>query len=456
MANFQTLSWFAIFRLGLIQTALGALVFLPTNTLNRIMVVEYALAASIPGFLITIHHVVQLARPYIGYGSDGGSRRTPWIIGGMIILATGSVTATLGATLIPTLGIGGHMVAALGYLLIGVGSGAAGTSLLVLLSKQVSDQRKPAAASLVWFMMIMGFAVTGGVTGQLLDPFTETRLLWVVSGTAAIALALSFVAVIGVEKSPSNMIAKSSTSSEEKPPFSIAIKEVWREDHARRFTVFVFASMLAYSAQDLILEPFVGLTFGWTVGETTALAGMQHAGMLLGMFAMAFSTYAFKSKTKHILHLWIRGGCLLSAVCLALLATGGLLSDDSWPININVFVLGVANGSFAVAAIGGMMMLASEGRSQRDGLRMGLWGAAQAISFALGGFLGTIAVDVASLWLANPAAAYGIVFFAEAALFVWAASLIFNLDQQVQNTERDNPLAQERFALENPLGGINS
>lgn len=420
------------------------------------MVVEYALAASIPGFLITLHHVVQLARPYIGYGSDGGSRRTPWIIGGMIILATGSVTATLGATLIPTLGIGGHMVAALGYLLIGVGSGAAGTSLLVLLSKQVSDQRKPAAASLVWFMMIMGFAVTGGVTGQLLDPFTETRLLWVVSGTAAIALALSFVAVIGVEKSPSNMIAKSSTSSEEKPPFSIAIKEVWREDHARRFTVFVFASMLAYSAQDLILEPFVGLTFGWTVGETTALAGMQHAGMLLGMLAMAFSTYAFKSKTKHILHLWIRGGCLLSAVCLALLATGGLLSDDSWPININVFVLGVANGSFAVAAIGGMMMLASEGRSQRDGLRMGLWGAAQAISFALGGFLGTIAVDVASLWLANPAAAYGIVFFAEAALFVWAASLIFNLDQQVQNTERDNPLAQERFALENPLGGINS
>lgn len=420
------------------------------------MVVEYALAASIPGFLITLHHVVQLARPYIGYGSDGGSRRTPWIIGGMIILATGSVTATLGATLIPTLGIGGHMVAALGYLLIGVGSGAAGTSLLVLLSKQVSDQRKPAAASLVWFMMIMGFAVTGGVTGHLLDPFTETRLLWVVSGTAAIALALSFVAVIGVEKSPSNMIAKSSTSSEEKPPFSIAIKEVWREDHARRFTVFVFASMLAYSAQDLILEPFVGLTFGWTVGETTALAGMQHAGMLLGMFAMAFSTYAFKSKTKHILHLWIRGGCLLSAVCLALLATGGLLGGDSWPININVFVLGVANGSFAVAAIGGMMMLASEGRSQRDGLRMGLWGAAQAISFALGGFLGTVAVDVASLWLANPAAAYGIVFFAEAALFVWAASLIFNLDQQVQNTERDNPLAQERFALENPLGGINS
>jgi BCD family chlorophyll transporter-like MFS transporter len=141
-------------------------------------------------------------------------------------------------------------------------------------------------------------------------------------------------------------------------------------------------------------------------------------------------------------------------VSLALLALGGLIGGASWPIKLNVFILGVANGSFAVAAIGGMMMLASQGRSQRDGLRMGLWGAAQAISFALGGFLGTVAVDVASLWLDNPAA-YGLVFFAEAALFVWAASLIFDIDQQVQNTDRENAVTTERFPLENPLGGIN-
>ena len=115
--------------------------------------------------------------------------------------------------------------------------------------------------------------------------------------------------------------------------------------------------------------------------------------MLLGMFAMAVSTYAFKSRTRHVLHLWIRGGCLVSAISLALLAFGGMTSTN-WPINLNVFVLGVANGSFAVAAIGGMMMLAGQGRKQRDGLRMGLWGAAQAISFAMGGFLGTVAVDI--------------------------------------------------------------
>jgi BCD family chlorophyll transporter-like MFS transporter len=123
LGELKTLTWFAIIRLGLIQTCLGALIFLPTNTLNRIMVVEYALAASVPGFLITLHHVVQLARPYIGYGSDRGGRRTPWIIGGMIILAIGSITAALGTTLVGKLGVIGHVIAAGGYLLIGVGLG---------------------------------------------------------------------------------------------------------------------------------------------------------------------------------------------------------------------------------------------------------------------------------------------------------------------------------------------
>ena len=165
------------------------------------MVVEYALAASIPGFLITIHHMVQFSRPRIGYGSDVGGKRTPWIIGGMFILATGSLTAAFGATLIPSLGWLGAIVAALGYFLIGIGSAAAGTSLLILLSKLVSDQRKPAAASLVWFMMIMGFALTGGITGQLLDPFSEGRLLTVVAGVAVIALLVSCTAIIGIERS---------------------------------------------------------------------------------------------------------------------------------------------------------------------------------------------------------------------------------------------------------------
>ena len=52
---------------------------------------------------------------------------------------------------------------------------------------------------------------------------------------------------------------------------------------------------------------------------------------------------------------------------------------------------------------------------------MGLWGAAQAIAFAVGGFLGTVAVDISRLYLADLATAYGVVFAAEGTLFLIAA-----------------------------------
>ena len=50
------LSWIGIIRIGLVQTALGAIVVLTTSTLNRIMVVEYGLVAMLPGALVGFHY----------------------------------------------------------------------------------------------------------------------------------------------------------------------------------------------------------------------------------------------------------------------------------------------------------------------------------------------------------------------------------------------------------------
>ena len=415
------LNWWHIVRLGLIQTSLGGIVVLTTSTLNRIMVVELTLAATIPGFLVTIHHVVQLARPRIGYGSDIGGRRTPWIMGGMCVLGLGGVLAAFGTTLIPTHHWLGLAVSALGFFAIGVGTGATGTSLLALLAKQVAAERKPAAAALVWFMMIMGFAVTAGVAGHFLDPYSPDRLMRVTASVSAIAIIITFIAIRGVERAPDARVQEAATAATA-GSFAEALREIWQEPRARIFTIFVFVSMLAYSAQDLILEPFAGLVFDRTPGESTQLAGIQHGGVLLGMAAMAVSTLLFKSRGALLLQLWIRGGCWLSAVALFLLCWGGL-NRTGWPLEANVFLLGTANGGFAVAAIGGMMVLASQGAEKREGIRMGLWGASQAIAFALGGFLGTVAVDVTRYWLETPAISYGLVFACEGILFLVAASL---------------------------------
>ena len=117
---------------------------------------------------------------------------------------------------------------------------------------------------------------------------------------------------------------------------------------------------------------------------------------------------------------WTIAGCGASAVALAALAAASLVGP-SWPLRETVFMLGVTNGAYAVAAIGSMMALVSKGGAQREGVRMGLWGAAQAIAFGTGGFLGTLASDMAHKLLASPVQSYAAVFAAEAALFVVAA-----------------------------------
>jgi BCD family chlorophyll transporter-like MFS transporter len=61
---------------------------------------------------------------------------------------------------------------------------------------------------------------------------------------------------------------------------------------------------------------------------------------------------------------------------------------------------------------------------------MGLWGAAQAVAFGLGGIVATGAVDLARLATGSPAIAYGAVFVAEALLFVWATVYAVRLSRE--------------------------
>ncbi len=411
-----TLGWGGIVRLGLVQAALGSVVVLMTSTLNRVMVVELALPALLPGLLVALHYAVQVARPRMGHGSDVGGRRTPWILGGIALLATGGVLAALATVWAETQRVPGLALAFAAFVMIGLGVSAAGTSLLVLLAKRVEPDRRAAAATIVWLMMIAGFALTAGIAGRLLDPYSPARLLAVVAGVCALAVVVAMIALHRLEGDAA--AGPVATAEPPKTPFLVALRQVWAEPAARRFTVFVFVSMLAYSAQDLILEPFAGVAFGYTPGESTQLSGVQHGGVLLGMLLAA----AAGRRRYGSLRAWTVGGCLASALALAGLVAAGFVGAG-WPLAATVFILGAANGAFSIAAIGSMMRLAGEGREQREGVRMGLWGAAQAIAFGAGGLLGAVASDVARLFIEPAPLAYAAVFAGEALLFVAAALL---------------------------------
>jgi MFS transporter, BCD family, chlorophyll transporter len=419
------LGWLGIVRLGLVQTALGAIVVLTTSTINRVMVVELALPAVIPGALVAWHYALQILRPRWGFGTDNGRRSTPWIIGGMAVLAVGGALSAVATAVMSVSFWGGLLLGVLAFTMIGIGVGAAGTSLLVLLAKRVRKEHKASAATIVWLMMIAGFAITAITAGKFLDPFSNLRLIAVTSAVSVIAFCMACLAIAGVE---GHAAQASPDTAKPKPPFKQALAEVWGEPRARIFAIFVFVSMLAYSAQDLILEPFAGAIFAMTLGASTKMSGIQHGGVFAGMVLVALACPILGKGRFGSPVAWTIGGCVASAIAMAGLTFAGTFGP-SWPLVENVFFLGVSNGVYAGAAIGSMMTLATSGNTGREGTRMGVWGAAQAVAFGIGGFTGTVAVDVARYVLGSPLPAYALVFGAEAILFLVSALLALRVAQ---------------------------
>jgi MFS transporter, BCD family, chlorophyll transporter len=414
----EGIGWFGIVRLGTVQAAIGAMVMLATSLLNRVMVVEYAIAAAVPAALVAWHYGVQLSRPLWGHRSDRSASRSSWIIVGLGILALGAMIAVDATILMAGPGYFPYVVALVGFTLIGLGVGMSGTALLALLASRVAVERKPAAAAISWTMMVAGIVVAAGVAGAWLDPFSETRLAVVCSFVVLAAFCLAMLALRGLERNSQPVATPDPDQAASS--FREALQEIWRDGQARRFTWFVFISMLAYSMQDLILEPFAGFIFAMTPGESTQLSGLQHSGILAGMLVAGLGGSLYTRRFGQNLKLWIVLGCFGSAVMLAGLSMAASVGAE-WPLKANVFGLGVANGIFAVAAVSAMLGLATDGKASGEGARMGVWGASQAIAFGTGGLLGALIVDQLRSIMGQDAIAFQWVFAIEAVMFILAA-----------------------------------
>ena len=435
MNTLPTFGWLHIARLGLIQACMGAVVVVTTSTLNRIMVVELALPAMLPGFLVGFHYLVQMVRPRMGFGADQGRRCTPWMIGGMSVLALGGFLASLSTVWMAQELGQGIALSIFAFMLIGFGVSACGTSLLVLMSKRVAESRRAPAATTVWMMMIVGFACTAITVGKLLDPYTPQRLLEISGALSLLVVLISSLclwnlegpvgahasAVKNVPQSLETAMAPIEAQADSKLGFKETLHMVWSEPQAKAFTVFVFLSMLAYSSQDLILEPFAGALFGMTPGETTQLSGLHHGSVLGGMLAVALAGSGRVAGRLGSIQSWMVGGCWVSGLAMLGLCFAAAYGPP-WPLKPNVVLLGLANGSFSIAAIATMMRLATQGGDQHAGTRMGLWGASQAMAFGLGGLLGTAASDLAHYLLGEQGTAYASVFGFESVMFVLAAA----------------------------------
>ena len=258
------------------------------------------------------------------------------------------------------LGIG---LAVLSFIAVGAGVGAAGTSLLALLATRVAPNRRAPAATIVWLMMIFGFIVTTALAGRFLDPYSPARLLAVTGTVCGIAVA----AGAGRDLAHGARGAGHRGSAPpRRAPFREALAQVWAEPEARRFTIFVFVSMLAYSAQDLILEPFGGQVFGSRSARRRSSPGPAHgrlrrhdpggAGRRLRRRALRLAARLDHRRLPRL------------GLALAALASAGMVGPG-FPLARRSFALGIANGAFAVAAIATMMHSPAAAATTREGMR---------------------------------------------------------------------------------------
>ena len=419
-------------RMSLFQVSVGMATVLLLGTLNRVMIVELSVPAMLVACMIALPVLVAPFRALLGFRSDThksaiGWKRVPYLwfgslyqFGGLAIMPFSLILLSGDQTLGPAWA--GEAIAAVAFLMTGLGLHMTQTAGLALASDQATDETRPRVVALLYVMFLLGMAVSAILFGLLLADFSKLRLIQVIQGAAVVTLALNLVALWKQEKMAPMSRAERATP---RPAFRAALAEVWADRRARLFAIFVFASMFAYNAQDLILEPFAGHVFGMTPGESTALGGQLHAGALMGMLAVLLTSTLLRRWLNVPVRGWIVGGCLASGASLIGLGFGGQVAV--WPVTLNVTLLGFFNGAFAVAAIGAMMGLAAEGPGRQEGLRMGLFGAAQAIAFGVGSLCGTVAVDIARALIDGDAAAYGTVFILEGGLFLIATVIALKL-----------------------------
>lgn len=397
----MTAGWGGIARLCLTNAAIGALAALPVNLFNRLMTVELAWPAILPGLLVALHYGVQLTRPIWGHRSDARGGRTPFILGGIAVVGAGLIATAYAIAYVDTPALALFIWIA-AYAAIGLGIGAAGTSFLALLATAAPDRAKGAAATAAWLALIVGAILSSVGTGIALEPYSETRLMVVIPVVAVLAMVAALVSTHGIERRLGAVPAPA------EPTLRLALRAAWDDPAARAFTGFVFLSILAFYLSELVLEPFAGHVHGLPPEDSTKLSGAKDGASLLGMLAAgALSTLRIGS-----LRAWAVIGCVVSAIGLTGLGSGLSLV----PFTV---ILGLGNGLFVVGAIGSMMRLASA-REGAAGTRMGVFGAAQAIAAGLAGLIATGILDVARLVLPLQTA-YGTVFLLEAVLFLAAA-----------------------------------
>jgi len=418
-------------RLGFFPIAYGLSGALIGGTLNRIMIAEMEMPASLVGLFFAVPLLVSPARIWFGYRSDGfmlfGKRREPYIVLGALLIGLGIISiATISINLAGSgvaLGIGVFIA----FLIYGVGRNLGHNTFQALVADRFEGESGRArAVTLYEVATLMGLIAGAGGLGKALEHYDPASLTQVAIGVAVVVLVLATFAAIKQEPRGENVDAAIASAS--KMPFKQVLQEIVLPDkQIRSFFILVLFTFLGTLAQDVLLEPYGALVLGMPVGDTTRLTMFWGIGVMLAMIFSGAVLIKWLGYMKVM-----RIGIVSSAmVFVALIIVG--LGDSAGAFKGIVFVMGFGTGMAGAGMLTGIISFTTPIRA---GMLMGVWGMANMIGHALGSLIGGSIVDIVRFWMGGSAfAAYSTVFGMEVIMLSIAFWLSTRLDMSASKAQ---------------------
>lgn len=425
------------FQLGLIHVAV-AMTLVPINsTLNRVMIKELSISATIVAILASLPYLFAPIQVAIGSYSDRhpifGYRRTPYIFVGLILCVLGVLVSPQVAFLMADNFPLGLLAGLLAFGAWGMGYNLSAVSYLSLASELSGENGRGKTIATMWFMMIVSIIVTAIGLSRMVDPYTPEAMIRAFGYVSASALLLGLLGLIKLE--PRSDAFSSSVSE------SYTVKQmmsaVTANPVARTFFIYLLLLLAAILGQDVLLEPFGAEAFGMTVTQTTRITSIWGTFVLLAIIVAGFLEGRV---SKRIVAQLGNTGALLGFVVIVV--SGALLNKHVFYTGVTL--LGIGTGLSTVANLSLMFDLTVPGMV---GLYIGAWGFSNALSRLTGSILGGVVRDVVTQATGGALSGYLVVFSIEALMLLIAAIMLYRIDVNAFQKQVHDPSFVEKVAL---------
>jgi BCD family chlorophyll transporter-like MFS transporter len=388
-----------------------AITLVPINsTLNRIMISELGLAATLVAVLVSLPYLFAPIQVWIGAYSDRhpllGYRRTPYILLGLLLCAGGAALAPSAAFLMHDNLALGLPLGLLAFGAWGMGFNFATVAYLSLATDLAGEEHRARTVGVMWFMLITSVIVTAIVAARFLRPYGDdplgpagvAALYRVFYAISAIALGLGLAGLLGLER------RGAAAGTGPRQSFAQMLRMIGANAQARLFFIYLVVLLIALLGQDLLLEPYAADVFGVPVNRTTEYTGIWGIALLAALLlAGALTRRVGKARAAAI-------GAGVAAAGLILIALSGILHIKAL-LMVALVIFGFGSGLSTATNISLMLDMTIAGQV---GAFIGAWGMADALARLLGTLLSGVVRDSIKALTGNAVAAYAVVFLIEA------------------------------------------